>query len=310
MSPVPILWSVSASSTTTSSSSRAQHGALSVSARSGAGTGGGGGGGHGHAGTVHGTSGVNLNHGYSGVVGSPFWLAPEVIEMAGTGVSSAVDIWALGCTVVELLTGKPPYYDLPAMSALFHIVADECVPLPDGISPALRDFLNDCFRKEPTFRKTATELMQHHWIMRHVTAAVPTFAVATTTATASATTTMLPAPAATVKPLLVGTAVGTDSTGSVPVSFVTPGGHIIVGDPLQAQTGTANTGAGLPLQPQPLPMVGAGTTGTCTFGSSGAGPFPYIVAGDASHTLLLTPTTGRTLLLPGTTAGVTICFEM
>jgi serine/threonine protein kinase len=40
--------------------------------------------------------------------GTPYWMAPEVIEMSGQE-SSACDIWSLGCTVLELLTGSPPY---------------------------------------------------------------------------------------------------------------------------------------------------------------------------------------------------------
>ncbi|RDX60433.1 MAP3K epsilon protein kinase 1, partial [Mucuna pruriens] len=54
------------------------------------------------------------------VVGTPYWMAPEVIEMAG--VCAASDIWSVGCTVIELLTCVPPYYDLQPMPALFRIV--------------------------------------------------------------------------------------------------------------------------------------------------------------------------------------------
>lgn len=96
------------------------------------------------------------------VVGTPYWMAPEIIEMSGT--TAACDIWSVGCTIIELLTGKPPYYDLPQMSALYKIVQDDHPPLPDCISAALRDFLLNCFLKEPRFRKSAAELLSHPWL--------------------------------------------------------------------------------------------------------------------------------------------------
>lgn len=60
-------------------------------------------------------------------------MAPEVIELKGASTKS--DIWSLGCTIVELCTGKPPYSDLLPMTALFRIVEDDFPPLPDGLSP-------------------------------------------------------------------------------------------------------------------------------------------------------------------------------
>jgi serine/threonine protein kinase len=45
------------------------------------------------------------------VAGTPDWMAPEVIELKG--VSYASDIWSLACTIIELLTGRPPYADIP-----------------------------------------------------------------------------------------------------------------------------------------------------------------------------------------------------
>ncbi|ETV92602.1 STE/STE11/CDC15 protein kinase [Aphanomyces invadans] len=96
------------------------------------------------------------------VVGSPYWMAPEVIEMAGW--SSASDIWSVGCTIIELLTQKPPYFDLAPMAALFRIVQDDHPPLPKSISPALHDFIMKCFMKEPRLRLSADELLQHPWI--------------------------------------------------------------------------------------------------------------------------------------------------
>jgi serine/threonine protein kinase len=69
----------------------------------------------------------------------------QVIEM--TQVTPASDIWSVGCLIVELLTGYPPYYDLQPMSALFRIVQDAHPPLPDAISPLLEDLLLKCFQK-------------------------------------------------------------------------------------------------------------------------------------------------------------------
>ncbi|KAJ1636274.1 kinase-like domain-containing protein [Pavlovales sp. CCMP2436] len=57
------------------------------------------------------------------VVGTPYWMAPEIIKMSG--FTTASDIWSLGCTCIELLNGEPPYFDLAPMSALYRIVQDE-----------------------------------------------------------------------------------------------------------------------------------------------------------------------------------------
>ena len=54
------------------------------------------------------------------VVGTPYWMAPEVVEM--TGLSPKSDIWSVGALAIELLTGQPPYFDLHPMSALYKIV--------------------------------------------------------------------------------------------------------------------------------------------------------------------------------------------
>jgi serine/threonine protein kinase len=53
------------------------------------------------------------------VAGTPNWMAPEIIELKGASAKS--DIWSLGCTVIELLTGRPPYADIAnGMSGLWH----------------------------------------------------------------------------------------------------------------------------------------------------------------------------------------------
>lgn len=105
------------------------------------------------------TTGLNENS----VVGTPYWMAPEVIELSGA--TTASDIWSLGCTVIELLEGKPPYCNLQPMPALFRIVNDDHPPLPQGASPAVKDFLMQCFQKDPNLRVSARKLLKHPWIV-------------------------------------------------------------------------------------------------------------------------------------------------
>ncbi|KAI7895905.1 uncharacterized protein EV154DRAFT_494138 [Mucor mucedo] len=114
--------------------------------------------------------GVSLNLKIKGadagsVSGTPNWMAPEVIELKGASTKS--DIWSLGCTLVELVTGKPPYADLIAMSAMFRIVEDPIPPLPDSISDEMKSFLTACFQKDPQLRPSAHELLHHPWILQN-----------------------------------------------------------------------------------------------------------------------------------------------
>ncbi|OGE50295.1 hypothetical protein PENARI_c017G00460 [Penicillium arizonense] len=99
----------------------------------------------------------------SSVVGTPYWMAPEVIELSGA--TTASDIWSLGCTVIELLEGKPPYHNMQPMPALFRIVNDDHPPFSQGASPAVKDFLMQCFQKDPNLRVSARKLLKHPWIV-------------------------------------------------------------------------------------------------------------------------------------------------
>ena len=99
---------------------------------------------------------------YANAVGTPYWMAPEVIELHPP--STASDVWSVGCSIIELMTGEPPYFDLAAMPALFRIVQDEHPPLPENISESLRDFLLQTFQKDPNLRVSAEQLLKHPWI--------------------------------------------------------------------------------------------------------------------------------------------------
>ncbi|KAF5387299.1 hypothetical protein D9757_005754 [Collybiopsis confluens] len=100
------------------------------------------------------------------VAGTPNWMAPEVIELKGASPKS--DIWSLACTVIELLTGRPPYGDIPnSMSVMFRIVEDDRPPIPPGFSPLLEDFLRQCFQKDPAKRPSAEILCEHQWLKQN-----------------------------------------------------------------------------------------------------------------------------------------------
>lgn len=90
-------------------------------------------------------------------------VAPEVIEQSGA--TTASDIWSVGCVVIELLEGHPPYHTLDPMPALFRIVQDDCPPIPEGASPIVKDFLYHCFQKDCNLRISGKKLLKHPWMV-------------------------------------------------------------------------------------------------------------------------------------------------
>ena len=106
---------------------------------------------------------LNDKNKVNSIVGTACFMAPEVIEQKGN-ISPKCDIWSLGCTIIQLLTTRPPYYEFEPMAAMFRIVTDDCPPIPSGISNYLKDFLLKCFTKEPSKRPNAKDLLIHPWI--------------------------------------------------------------------------------------------------------------------------------------------------
>nr|XP_015804278.2 mitogen-activated protein kinase kinase kinase 3 isoform X2 [Nothobranchius furzeri] len=97
--------------------------------------------------------------GIRSVTGTPYWMSPEVIS--GEGYGRKADVWSLGCTVVEMLTEKPPWAEFEAMAAIFKIATQPTNPLlPSHISDQARDFVRGIF-VEAKRRPSAEELLRH-----------------------------------------------------------------------------------------------------------------------------------------------------
>lgn len=103
------------------------------------------------------------------VVGTPYWMAPEVIQ--GEPYDQSADIWSLGITAYEMATGKPPYYKLHAMRALFLIPTKDPPRLDEASgdwSDSFRSFVSACLQKEPSRRPSASALRSHPFIQAAV----------------------------------------------------------------------------------------------------------------------------------------------
>ncbi|CAG0885667.1 unnamed protein product [Darwinula stevensoni] len=101
-------------------------------------------------------------------VGTPYWMAPEVILAMDEGqYDGRVDVWSLGITCIELAERKPPYFNMNAMSALYHIAQNDSPSLASGEwSGVFRNFVDTCLQKEPRDRPTASQLLGHGFVRR------------------------------------------------------------------------------------------------------------------------------------------------
>ncbi|PHH88770.1 hypothetical protein CDD83_7065 [Cordyceps sp. RAO-2017] len=102
------------------------------------------------------------------MTGTPMYMSPEVIKGENPGRAGAVDIWSLGCVILEMATGRRPWANLDNEWAIMYNIAQgnpPQLPTSDQIGADGIDFLKKCFLRDPKERPSAVELLQHEWIL-------------------------------------------------------------------------------------------------------------------------------------------------
>lgn len=97
-------------------------------------------------------------------VGTPWYCAPEVIKTEEYNFSA--DIWSLGCMIIEMVSGKPPYDDQNSIQCLYKM-SEGVIQIPEDISEECHNFIKLCLNPDKNKRPTALELLSHPFIVKH-----------------------------------------------------------------------------------------------------------------------------------------------
>eukprot|EP01060_Flectonema_neradi_P024504 TRINITY_DN3341_c0_g2_i1.p1 TRINITY_DN3341_c0_g2~~TRINITY_DN3341_c0_g2_i1.p1 ORF type:complete len:1629 (+),score=194.19 TRINITY_DN3341_c0_g2_i1:44-4930(+) len=95
------------------------------------------------------------------VLGTPRWMAPEVINSDQYGEKA--DIWSVGCTICEMLTGDPPWPKLATAWQIMYHIAETSPVIPPEIDDSTKDLLGTILVSNPDSRPSATALLETGW---------------------------------------------------------------------------------------------------------------------------------------------------